>query len=133
MEGLGDYLCSSSRTGPWCAVFASGYVNAATQYARTQDLAAGDVVYVARPKAIRELFSASQLSQYLCDQLGLVPTRELMQIASGLAEDANWRVYRFVRENIETVGQIEQVKAITLTSAMVSPFRALGHALSSTG
>lgn len=120
MSGLGDYLCSQNETGPWVAVFASSYEEAATQYARAQDLPPGEIVYIGVPAPTPDLFDADQLVQYIKDRLGIEACYELREMAQGLAGEANYRVQRFAHDKAALVGRAMKVRAITLDESMVS-------------
>lgn len=118
---LRDYLCSQSETGPWVAIFASGYEQAATQFARSDDLRPGDTVFVGLPSPVPHLFSGESLAKFIADRLGIHSCRELEEMARGLAGEANYRVERFATEESAVVGRVMKIKPVEATEDMCIP------------
>lgn len=121
MDGLQDYLCSQSQTGPWVAVFASSYEQAATQYARSEELMPGDAVFVGVPSPVPNLFTSDHVMQFIMDRLGIDACHELQAMSKGLAGEANYRVQKFASEKAAIVGRVMQVRQIVVTEFMAIP------------
>lgn len=125
MDGLRDYLCSQCQDGPWVAIFASSYEQAATQFSRSEELMSGDAVFVGVPAPVPNLFSEDQLAQFIMDRLGIQGCHELREMSEGLAGEANYRVQKFATEKSAIVGKVMQVREIAVTEAMAIPRSAI--------
>lgn len=118
---LRDYLCSQANTGPWQAVFASNYEQAATQFARVEDLRPGDTVFVGLPSPVPHVFSGESLAKFIADRLGIHSCRELEEMAVGLAGEANYRLEKFATDKAAILGRAMKVRSIEITEDMSVP------------
>ena len=125
MDGLRDYVCSHSEEGPWVAVFASGYDQAAKQFARAEEVSPGETVFVGVPSPVPDVFTSETLSQFIAQRLGIQTCRELQEMAHGLAGEANYRVQKFASDRVSVVGNVMQVRAVPVTEAMARPQHSL--------
>lgn len=121
MEGLRDYLCSQHKDGPWVAIFASSYEQAATQFARNEELMVGDSIFVGIPSPVPNLFTEEHLTQFIVDRLGIQNCHELRAMTQGLAGEANYRVQKFAADKAAIVGKVMQVREIVVTESMAIP------------
>jgi hypothetical protein len=118
---LRDYLCSQSSDGPWTAVFASSHQKAAMQFSMDEALTPGDVVFVGIPSPVPHVFSSDQLVRFITERLGIHSYRELEEMATGLAGEANYRVQRLASNTSAKIGRVLDVQQITVTTEMSIP------------
>jgi hypothetical protein len=110
---LRDYLCSTSPTGPWTAVFASSYDGAALQFRNSEFLSDDERIYVGIPAPIPDLFSAEQLARFIADRLGIHVSSKLADMAKGLAGECNYRLSKYATDEAEDMGRAIRVRVIS--------------------
>jgi hypothetical protein len=118
---LRDYLCAQSNDGPWTAIFATGHEAAATQFARSEMIRPGDVVFVGIASPVPHVFSSELLVRFITERLGINAFKELEEMATGLAGEANHRMQRLASDKAAKIGRALNIRPIEITEEMSVP------------
>lgn len=115
---VGVHLCSLYRDGPWTAVFAGSYEEAARRFAIAEALRSGDKVFVGKPAPTPDIFNEDALVDFIIARIDIPVTEELSEMARGLAAEANYRLDRFAARNAEDIGRVVSVKHLVVPDNM---------------